>query len=119
MSRIVVETSRQTLESTRYVSVYKAVDKPCVRCGQAVEGIVEREERERLRREIAPLLADALSHLKLEPKAAALVAEFIDNYEFGLAYEIMVEQLEGKAVPADAVAILKAVAIRMGREISN
>jgi hypothetical protein len=37
MSRIPVETGRQTLESTRYVSVYKAVDKPCIRCGQAVD----------------------------------------------------------------------------------
>jgi hypothetical protein len=55
----------------------------------------------------------------LEPKAAALVAEFIDNHEFGLAYEIMMEQLEGKAVSADAMASLKAAAVRMSREISN
>jgi hypothetical protein len=80
---------------------------------------VQREERERLRRDLAPLLTDALSRLELEPKVAALIAEFIDNYEFGLAYEIMMEQLEGKAVSAEAMASLKAAAVRMGREISN
>jgi hypothetical protein len=80
---------------------------------------MQREEREQLRRDLAPLLTDALRRLELEPKAAALVAEFIDNYEFGLAYEIMMEQAEGKTVPADAMASLKAAAISMGREISN
>jgi hypothetical protein len=80
---------------------------------------VQGEEREQLRHDLAPLLTDALSRLELEPKAAALVAEFIDNHEFGLAYEIMMEQLEGKAVPGDAMASLKAAAVRMSREISN
>jgi hypothetical protein len=49
----------------------------------------------------------------LEPKAAVLVSEFIDNYEFALAYEIMTEELEGKDVPADVAANLKAAAIMM------
>ena len=62
---------------------------------------------------------DALSRIELEPKAAAFVAEFIDNYEFGLAYEIMTEQLEGKDVPADAAASLKAAAIMMDLKNSN
>jgi hypothetical protein len=57
--------------------------------------------------------------VELEPKAAVLVAEFIDNYEFGLAYEIMMEELEGRDVPAEAMASLKAAAKIMGRKISN
>jgi len=32
-----VEIGRQTLESTRYVSVDKPVNKRCVRCEQAVD----------------------------------------------------------------------------------
>lgn len=76
-------------------------------------------EREQFRRDLTRLLTEALSRVDLGPKAATLVAEFIDNYEFGLAYEIMTEELEGKAVPADATANLKAAAAMMGLQNSN
>jgi hypothetical protein len=80
---------------------------------------VQPEECERFRRDLTRLLTDALIRVQLEPKAATCVANFIDNYEFGLAYEIMTEELEGTDVPADAAANLKAAANIMGIKISN
>lgn len=70
---------------------------------------MKQEEREQLRRDLTHLLTEGSKLITLEPKVAALVAEFIDNYEFGLAYEIMIEQLEDQEIPFP----LKQVAIKM------
>jgi hypothetical protein len=76
-------------------------------------------EREQFRIELTRVLTDAFRRVQLEPTIASYVEDFIDNYEFGLAYEFMMEGLKGKDVPADAAAALKAAGIRMGYEISN
>ncbi|RTM10667.1 MAG: hypothetical protein EKK33_23775 [Bradyrhizobiaceae bacterium] len=60
---------------------------------------MKQKEREQLRRDLTHLLTESSKVILLEPEAAALVAEFIDNYEFGLAYEIMIEQLKDQEIP--------------------
>lgn len=65
------------------------------------------------------LLQSALGHLqeKLTPDTYDLAAEFIENYEFGLAYGFIMGELLKKDVSAgDAEASLKAAALRMGRD---
>jgi hypothetical protein len=75
------------------------------------------EERENFRRELTRLLKEAHSHLELTPSVSALVEEFIENYEFGLAYEFIMEDLNKRDMPAgDAAASLKAAAAIMGLE---
>ena len=78
---------------------------------------MQREERENLRRELTRLLTDAHSHLELTPSTSAFVTEFIENYEFGLAYELIIDELRERNIPAgDAAASLKAAATIMGFE---
>ncbi len=75
------------------------------------------ETREKLRRDLTRLLTAAQAQLAQEGlPVSALVVEFIENYEFGLAYEFMIEDLnEHRAQPSrDAVANLRAAASIMG-----
>ena len=81
---------------------------------------LSKEDREKLRRELRRLLTDAHSHLELAPSASAMVTEYIENFEFELAYELIMYEIRGKDVPAgDAAASLRAAAIMMGFKISN
>ena len=77
------------------------------------------EDLERFRRDLTRLLTDAHSHLELRPDVSVLVAEFIENYEFGEAYQLIVYELREKDVPADAAASLKAAAIMMSLKNLN
>jgi hypothetical protein len=74
------------------------------------------EDREQFRRDLTRLLTNVGSHLNLPRSASAMVAEYIEHYEFGLAYELMVYELHGKEVPANAAESLKAAANMMGLE---
>ena len=78
------------------------------------------EDRENFRRELTRLLTEAHSHLELTPSVSALVEEFIENYEFGLAYEFMMEDLSKRNMPAcDAAISLEAAAAIMGLKHSK
>jgi hypothetical protein len=78
------------------------------------------EDREKFRNEMTHLLTDAKNHLEFTPSTSALVTEFIENYEFGLAYEFIIGELREKNMPAgDAAPSLKAAASIMGIENSN
>jgi hypothetical protein len=85
----------------------------------AREQAILKEERERFRRELTLLLTDARSHIEMHHSASAQLTEYIENHEFGLAYELILCQLRGKEIPVDAAASLKAAASIMGREYSN
>lgn len=74
---------------------------------------------EGFRRDLTLLLTDAKSRLELPHRALAQVTEYIENHEFGLAYELMMYELRGKQIPADAAESLKAAANIMGLENSN
>jgi hypothetical protein len=77
------------------------------------------EDREEFRRDLTRLLTDAYSRLELQANASVQVKEYLEHYEFGLAYELVMYELREKEVPADAAASLKAAAIKMGLEKSN
>ncbi len=78
------------------------------------------EDRENFRHELTRLLKEAHSQLELTPGVSALVEEFIENYEFGLAYEFMMEDLSKRNMPAgDAATSLKAAATIMGLKHSE
>lgn len=77
------------------------------------------EDREGFRRDLTRLLTDAHNRLELQPNASVLVREYIEAYEFGEAYALMMYELREKEVPPDAAASLKAAAIMMGLENSN
>jgi hypothetical protein len=74
----------------------------------------EEEDREEFRRELTQLLSDAHGHLELTPEASTYVTKYIENYEFGLAYELMIYELRGKELPANALGSLNAAAVMMG-----
>lgn len=75
---------------------------------------MRKEDREEFRRELTRLLTDAHGHLELTPETSTYVTEYIENYEFGLAYELMMYELRGKDLPANAAESLKAAAVMMG-----
>jgi hypothetical protein len=77
------------------------------------------EDREGFRRDLTRLLTDVHNRLELQPDASVFVRDYIEAYEFGEAYELMMYELREKEVPADAAASLKAAAIMMGLENSN
>jgi hypothetical protein len=76
---------------------------------------LSREDREMRRQELTRLLTDAHSHLKLAPEPSFWVKDFIENYEFQLAYELMIDEIQENDLPAgDAIASLRAAAVMMG-----
>ena len=80
-------------------------------------GDLWKENREEFRRQLTRLLADAHSRLELAPSASAMVTEYIENYEFGLAYELIMYELRENNQPAgDAAPSLRAAAVMMGLE---
>jgi len=75
------------------------------------------ERREKLRSDLTRLHTVALAELAGEGFAvSALVVEFVENYEFGLAYEFILHGLKEQNVRpnADAVKNLRAAASIMG-----
>jgi hypothetical protein len=75
------------------------------------------EGREKLRRDLTRLLTAACEALtRCGLTVSAEVAEYIENYEFGLAYEVMIDDLNERHVrPADdAAESLVAAAAIMG-----
>jgi hypothetical protein len=77
------------------------------------------EDRGKFRRDLTRVLTEAYNHLELRADASVQVKEYIEHYEFRLAYELIMYELREKEVPADAAASLKAAALRMGLQNSN
>ncbi len=79
------------------------------------------ERREKVRRELTQLLTIAQKQLELSPGASIMVIEYIENYEFGLAYELILQDMnENNVQPnGDAAASLREAAVIMRLEISN
>jgi len=79
--------------------------------------MMEREHREKLRDELTRLLTSARDELAISGVTfSAMVTEYIEHYEFGLAYELILHELSERRVQPgdDAAANLRAAASIMG-----